>query len=124
MAAKRSRAEWEDCQDLAELKEHLAGLQARVDKLSKENASLKKVVKASEAAEPDESPQALAAHATKMRAAIKRQIEGTMGYKKKYAPCWHAGTATVCLRTGFLTSRECVAGTALPEYQQSSPICR
>lgn len=83
MAAKRSRTEWEDCQDLDELKQHMAGLQARVDKLSKENASLKKVVKTSEAAEPDESPEALAAHAKKMRAAIQRQIEGAMIYKNK-----------------------------------------
>ncbi|KAL0033586.1 hypothetical protein WJX79_005404 [Trebouxia sp. C0005] len=51
--SKRGRSAWEDCEDVSELKQHLAKQQDQIEKLRKEKAELSKAVKAAEGVAAD-----------------------------------------------------------------------
>lgn len=64
--SKRGRSAWEDCEDVSELKQHLAKQQDQIEKLRKEKAELSKAVKAAEGQASEESPEELNAQASRV----------------------------------------------------------
>ncbi|DBA87442.1 TPA: hypothetical protein ACH3X1_004483 [Trebouxia sp. C0004] len=81
--SKRGRSAWEDCEDISELKQHVAKQQDQIEKLRKEKAELSKAVKAAEGQASEESPEELNAQASKIRKSLSSNINAQMVYRNK-----------------------------------------
>jgi len=81
--SKRGRSAWEDCEDVSELKQHLAKQQDQIEKLRKEKAELSKAVKAAEGQASEESPEELNAQASRVLKSLSSNINAQMVYRNK-----------------------------------------
>jgi len=72
-----------DCEDVSELKQHLAKQQDQIEKLRKEKAELSKAVKAAEGQAAEESPEELNAQASRVLKSLSSNINAQMVYRNK-----------------------------------------
>ena len=102
--SKRGRSAWEDCEDVSELKQHLAKQQDQIEKLRKEKAELSKAVKAAEGQASEESPEELNAQASRvLKSLIKhkcpdgvpQQVQQVQGCSGRTQP--DTGTGVISL---------------------------
>ncbi len=82
--SKRGRSAWEDCEDVNELKQHLAKQQDQIEKLRKEKAELSKAVKAAEGQASEESPDELNAQASRVLKSLSSNMNAQMVYRNKF----------------------------------------
>ncbi|DBA71520.1 TPA: hypothetical protein ACH3X2_011305 [Trebouxia sp. C0005] len=112
--SKRGRSAWEDCEDVSELKQHLAKQQDQIEKLRKEKAELSKAVKAAEGQASEESPEELNAQASRIRKSLSSNINAQMVYRNKFNKSRGCSGRT---QLDIVPGQSCVGGAAGEQSQ-------